>query len=268
MVRAAALIALLFSTTAQSQEWLIREYEDGCTMSMDFVDEGSSEVVLFLAPDDTVMINVNNSNWSAARGINYEMTVALDENIYVGTAHGTLLHGRRGVATSMPAEFLRDFARARNITLLRGQTIMAHLSLERSAAGVARLQQCAAQVGRERAVIEERRRFIPVDPFANEVPNEAEAEVEAGTFDQFVTMDDYPASALRAGQEGDVGVTLTLGQDGRVTNCAVTEPSPFPVLNDATCRNLQRRARFAPFREGIDPPGPRTLTRRISWRLP
>lgn len=59
-------------------------------------------------------------------------------------------------------------------------------------------------------------------------------------------QDNYPSSALRAEKEGRVGVRVTVGPDGRVSECSVTSSSGTPDLDSAACDGMQRYARFDP----------------------
>jgi protein TonB len=59
-------------------------------------------------------------------------------------------------------------------------------------------------------------------------------------------QDNYPAAALRQEKEGRVGVSVTIGPDGRVTGCSVSSSSGTPELDSAACRGMQSYARFDP----------------------
>src|SRR5918998_14963 len=50
--------------------------------------------------------------------------------------------------------------------------------------------------------------------------------------------EDYPASAVRAGEAGATGFRLEVGPNGRVTNCSVTSSSGSSALDSTTCRLL------------------------------
>ncbi len=89
-----------------------------------------------------------------------------------------------------------------------------------------------------------------------------------GNRNDWITTDDYPPSALRAEEEGVVGIAMRVGADGRVESCAVTAPSGHASLDQATCRLYQRRARFAPARDDAGVPVAGTFTDRIRWQLP
>jgi protein TonB len=83
----------------------------------------------------------------------------------------------------------------------------------------------------------------------------------------YVSNDDYPPAALRAGDEGTTGFRLTVGADGRVTNCTVTSSSGSSSLDSATCRIMRSRARFTPARDSNGNPTTDTHTARITWRI-
>ena len=82
------------------------------------------------------------------------------------------------------------------------------------------------------------------------------------------TDDDYPFTALRLRQEGDVGVELAVDGYGRVVRCKIVRSSGVPALNATTCGVLRRRARFSPARaaNGTAMTGVATFTKR--WALP
>ena len=56
---------------------------------------------------------------------------------------------------------------------------------------------------------------------------------------------DYPAAALRNGEEGAVDYAIDVDADGCVTGCTVTHSSGHRTLDDVTCAILMRRARFS-----------------------
>ncbi|HEX8307891.1 MAG TPA: energy transducer TonB [Allosphingosinicella sp.] len=88
------------------------------------------------------------------------------------------------------------------------------------------------------------------------------------TLAQLFSSDDYPASAIRAGEQGAVGFRLDVGKDGRVAACTVTASSGSTALDSNTCRLLSARARFSP---ALDRKGRATtdaVNGRIVWRLP
>ncbi len=108
---------------------------------------------------------------------------------------------------------------------------------------------------------------IPLPPPPPAVDRSIRA-VPRGDPGAWVTPEDYPASALRAGQQGTTGVRLDIGSDGRATACAVTASSGSDALDQTACRMLMRRARFDPARDAGGTPVAASYTSRIAWRLP
>ena len=60
------------------------------------------------------------------------------------------------------------------------------------------------------------------------------------------TGDDFPASAVAAGHQGVVYVSVAIGTDGRVSDCHVVQSSGYAELDTIPCPLLMRRARFKP----------------------
>ena len=84
----------------------------------------------------------------------------------------------------------------------------------------------------------------------------------------WVTTNDYPARDLREGNQGRVTFSLLVGTNGKPESCVVTGSSGHSGLDEATCRNIMRRARFTP---ATDENGARvsgTYSSSIRWVIP
>lgn len=84
----------------------------------------------------------------------------------------------------------------------------------------------------------------------------------------WVTTEDYPSRALREEREGVTGISFDIGADGKVANCRVTSSSGTPELDDATCRNFTRRARYKPAQNEAGQPMASTGSQRVRWQMP
>ena len=84
----------------------------------------------------------------------------------------------------------------------------------------------------------------------------------------WATTNDYPTRALREEREGTTSFRVTVGPDGRVTGCTVTSSSGSPDLDDATCQNVTRRARFNPATDGEGQPTTGSYSNRVRWVIP
>ena len=60
----------------------------------------------------------------------------------------------------------------------------------------------------------------------------------------WITDSDYRSSWISRDYSGTVSFTLSIGSNGRVSGCSITGGSAPGELKDATCRLIERRARF------------------------
>jgi TonB family protein len=81
-------------------------------------------------------------------------------------------------------------------------------------------------------------------------------------------IDDYPAAALRAGEQGTIAFRLDVDVDGRVTGCTVTASSGSAILDAATCRGMSLHGAFEPARDDDGHPTKGFYSGRVAWRLP
>lgn len=83
----------------------------------------------------------------------------------------------------------------------------------------------------------------------------------------WITNDDYPAAALRAGESGTVGFRLDVDDTGRVTGCTITASSGSALLDATSCSLMKRRASFWPARDQKGPI-PASYYNRLRWEIP
>lgn len=79
---------------------------------------------------------------------------------------------------------------------------------------------------------------------------------------------DYPASALRKGEQGTVRYLLEIGADGRVRGCRVIRSSGSPSLDSEACRVMTGRGRFRPAIDSTGNPAPSEEVQAVAWSLP
>lgn len=92
--------------------------------------------------------------------------------------------------------------------------------------------------------------------------------VPRGSPGAWATSNDYPSRALREEREGTTGFRVSIGPDGRVTDCQVTSSSGSPDLDQATCDNVTRRARFKPATDSEGQPVGDSYSNRVRWVIP
>lgn len=108
----------------------------------------------------------------------------------------------------------------------------------------------------------------PAPPPPPPPPAISKAAAARGQPSSWVTNDDYPAAAIRAGDQGSVGVSFQINTQGRVENCEVTSSSGSSILDRTTCQLVTRRGRYSPALDAAgNPTGSRTSL-RFRWVLP
>lgn len=99
-------------------------------------------------------------------------------------------------------------------------------------------------------------------------PSQAQAAQPRGNPGRWVTNADYPSASIRNEEQGTASFRLTIGTNGRVTNCQITSSTGFSRLDNETCRQLQRRARFRPALDDAGNPTTGSYSSSIRWEIP
>lgn len=109
----------------------------------------------------------------------------------------------------------------------------------------------------------------PPAPAAPPPPRiQPKAATPKGNPGNWATTNDYPTRALREERAGVTGFRVTVSPEGRVTSCDVTSSSGSPDLDEATCSNVTRRARFNPATDGEGQPTSGSYSGRVRWVIP
>lgn len=84
----------------------------------------------------------------------------------------------------------------------------------------------------------------------------------------WITTADYRTIWIRRGYEGTAGFRLTVGTDGRVSDCAITRSTGHEALDTATCQLATRRARFDAARDSKGEKTTGTFNSSVLWQIP
>jgi TonB family protein len=84
--------------------------------------------------------------------------------------------------------------------------------------------------------------------------------------DGWIAASDYPLEALQNGEEGTVSVSLAVDASGQTVGCEVSSSSKSTALDQATCKVLLERARFAP--DSSNNGKSRVMTLSVVWKIP
>ncbi len=84
----------------------------------------------------------------------------------------------------------------------------------------------------------------------------------------WANANDYPSRALREEREGTTSFRVVVNAKGRVDSCQITGSSGHSDLDAATCKNIQRRARFRPSLDSQGNPTTGSWSSRVRWQIP
>ena len=105
-------------------------------------------------------------------------------------------------------------------------------------------------------------------PMPPPAPDVARGPQPHGTAASLFSVDDYPAAAKGTGAKGKVDARLWVDVTGRVVGCNILHSSGYPVLDQATCNILRRRARYGPGIDSRGQPVVSTVDESITWIAP
>lgn len=105
----------------------------------------------------------------------------------------------------------------------------------------------------------------PPPPPPKFTPKSAEPSNSRG---RWVTVDDYRTSWINRDYTGTVSFTVTVGANGKVSACSVTGGSAPDTLKNATCRLIQRRARFNAATDGNGDKVSDRYSSTVRWQIP
>lgn len=105
----------------------------------------------------------------------------------------------------------------------------------------------------------------PPPPPPRVQPKAAEPRNNPGSW---VTNSDYRSSWINREYSGTASFTVRVGSNGRVESCSVTGGTAPQELKDATCRLIERRARFRPATDGNGDEVAGSYSSTVRWQIP
>lgn len=79
---------------------------------------------------------------------------------------------------------------------------------------------------------------------------------------------DYPRKALKEGKEGTTTFTVRISDTGQPSNCVIVQSSGSPDLDEATCKTIVKRGRFAPAKNENGQPIESEFSSAMIWKIP
>ncbi len=99
-------------------------------------------------------------------------------------------------------------------------------------------------------------------------PNLAQDALPRGNAGNWITDADYRSSWINRGYSGVASFSLSINERGRVSDCSIIRSTGHDALDQATCRLLERRARFNPAKDSNGNAVAGTFDSSVNWRIP
>ena len=84
----------------------------------------------------------------------------------------------------------------------------------------------------------------------------------------YISSEDYPRSALAAGQQGTTIVSIVIDPSGRPGGCRIDSSSGHSELDMTVCRLVVKRYRYSPARDARNLPVAESRREPFTWILP
>jgi len=165
-------------------------------------------------------------------------------------ARGSLVR----VLGGLDEHFWDTLAGATELQLKAGDAVRGRVALPGAAPAVAALRRCISQALRDWGVDEGALAALRERPITTNMFG--------------MSSNDYPPQAIRSSTQGRVVVRVTVGPDGRATDCRTVGPSGSAALDATTCRVVMTRARFRPAIGADGQPTAAPMIGTVLWLVP
>lgn len=255
--------------------WTVVSGKETCGMVAEFEGKGTTYFTFVMNLDGTSALVLENSRWTIENEHKYEILYELNGSSYEGASSvGISGIGKRpGFVTKFDKNFVDDLAAGSSLSITMGEALVDKLSLDGTSAAISSVRKCLQKVQEDVDAIEaERLRWAHIadDPFGDQKKEQQKNQPprpkhNAGSW---ATINDYPSRALHENREGIVEFDVQVGIDGRAIDCSIIASSGHEDLDQATCSNVMRRARFEPATDDKAQPIVGHYRNRITWRVP
>ncbi len=266
MLRFAFLSAALLAISASPAHardygnvggWDLASFEDGCGLYAN--QSASGEIIILKRLDGTVHIQVSNDRWNTdADG---EITFTVDGKVWGGdyAVARTSEADSQGYVGAFAPSVTSVLRAGSQLAVQRGAITMGRFSLNGSAIALNRIENCLADLRRDGP--DSRQDAIAI-------PTKAKPATPLTATGKWFDMTDYPRAAQNEGRAGTVVFVLTVGKDGRATDCKIDQSSGHSDIDASTCQAAKKRAKFNP---ALDANGNKiegSYRNRVTWSVP
>jgi TonB family protein len=263
MITALSALALLAAPASARhwgnvEGWFVTSGDQSCGIYAQRNGASSAEFLILKRLDGRLSLQVQNPAWNIAQGNESDIRYQVDGRTYGGMQKTVALTEApgKGLLGVVGADFEHEIRSGTTLAIVNGSMLIGQISLRGAAAALETVDSCLQDLRANGNGFS----AIAAAPLKPAIPK--------GGASGWVDIGDYPKSAMRDGREGTVSFRLTIGTDGKVAECAITQSSGHQDLDDATCAVLSKRARFELARDKNGKAIQSSYESRVSWKLP
>jgi TonB family protein len=216
----------------------------------------STEFLILKRLDGRLYLQARNPAWNITKGSESDIRYQIDGRTYNGMQKTVTLADSfgKGLLVAVGADFEQEIRNSSALAIVNGSMFIGQVSLKGSTAALATVDSCLQDLR------------VNGNSSAANAAAPAKPAMPRGDVGRWIG--DYPSGALRDRREGTVSFRLTVGYDGRVVGCTITQSSGHQDLDEATCGGLVKRGRFDPAKDNNGKPVSGSYESRVSWKIP
>ncbi len=265
-VVAATAIVSLFPSHAAARDWgyvsgwYVTSAEQSCGMYAPSIRPRSAEVLILKRLDGAIYVQAKNPAWAIAPGSEGQIQYQIDGRTYRGAQKTASADngGGKGLLAAFGSDFETEIRGGGALAIVNNGQLIEQIPLNGTTAAFAAITSCLDDLKINGKA--------PVAGFASLAA--ATSVSPKGDVSRWISLDDYPRTALRDGHEGTVGFRLAVGNDGKVFGCTITKSSGHNDLDEATCAGMTKRAKFEAAKDASGNNVAGSYQSRVSWKLP
>lgn len=273
---AAVVIALLAGAPTASapltpsNKWVVDYRDMSCVLSRQF-GEGQGEVTvgwraLPLADEVELLVGTRSRSMEGIRGRLVAQLSGGAREVADFSSYATTIAGQRMTRAMLPSAMFANLPEATTLTITPQELPPVSVVIPGAAKAFDALDACTRDTVKQWGIDPAELAFRDKAEAASDDSSDSGPKAESPA--QWITPDDYPVEALRAGAQGTSVLLWTVGVDGRVHDCKAVIPSGFEPLDKAGCKAITARGRYVPAHDASGQPVAVHSTRKIVWMLP
>lgn len=257
----AATPAATGAAARSAAKWVVDWGEQRCSLIRQTGGEASPTLMVRTVPGaGQAELWLLDPNWTGPHFVGFQrVELGLQPSGFRAADYAISVRfkGQQGIGiTNLEEGFLDELPGTTRLIVRRGKRTLAEVPLPGSARAVDALRACEAEILRDWGL----------DPKVIQSLQRRPTPVRRPAL--WFNSTDYPRAAVQMRQTGSVLTRMTVGTDGRVSECVIVESSGHALLDRRTCELLVNRGRYKPALTAAGEPIRAMTSVRIHWRLP